>query len=608
MNMYLNKFRVTDFRSIVDTGWIECQSVTAFAGENEAGKTTLLLALLKLMDPNRTADLFSMTKANSGKMAKIVPAKDLPIDRYDELKEGMFERIFVRAEFTMTDDANNYIMSIEHNFKPVSKFLISKTYGSIYDIDFLSQVKEDNRERVIDYIVRNLPNFMYYKEVTEIDSKIDLLGLALKLNGSKKVRKLTSKESMFSNLLKCLDIWESNLIKSIISVYEQLSLENRKAIDFRQIFERIPEFQQRIYRGFKRMNQEFMKWWGKDELTIAFEPYNKGILIKIIDKKGREFLLESRSTGFRRFFALFLSFSIAGSGEYENSILLFDEAGAALHPLTQVKLANYFDELGKHTQLMFNTHTSYMLSVAQLNRVRVVYKDATNHTSISKTLTINEDRSNEMSLFPVQSTLALHLAEKTLAGCVPIVVLNEEDQYYLSLVKNILTAKGKLRVVYETLVFSTGENGIDAAAETFSAGDDLPVILLTADDAGHRVQKRLLQNGYKNAADKVLMITNYLPNAKYMEDIIPSKFVEIFSRLYLTEILGEQFRYDKTQNLVDQIETYAAANRITLPKNYRGEMAKRMKLNTMMYYRDVKIPGKYIRDWMLIWKDLLIKS
>jgi hypothetical protein len=344
-----------------------------------------------------------------------------------------------------------------------------------------------------------------------------------------------------------------------------------------------------------------MKWWGKDELTIGYEPYNKGILIKIIDKKGREFLLESRSTGFRRFFALFLSFSISGGGEFDNSVLLYDEAGAALHPLTQVKLANYFDELGKHVQLMYNTHTSYMLSVQQLNRVRVVYKDSTNHTCISKTLTINDDRSNEMSLFPVQSSLALHLAEKSLAGCVPVVVLSEQDQYYLSLVKNVLTAKGRLDIIYETLVFSTGENGIDAATETFSAGEDLPVVFLSADDAGHRVKKRLLANGYRNAADKILMITDFLPNATNVEEIIPAKFVEIFSRVYLQEILGDQFKYDKSQNLVEQIETYAAANKIVLPPLYRAEMAKRMKLNTMMYYKDVKIPGKYIRDWQKIW-------
>ncbi len=39
--MELKKFRVTDFRSVVDSGWIDASDVTALIGENEAGKTNL---------------------------------------------------------------------------------------------------------------------------------------------------------------------------------------------------------------------------------------------------------------------------------------------------------------------------------------------------------------------------------------------------------------------------------------------------------------------------------------------------------------------------------------------------------------------------------------
>jgi len=37
--MLLTKFRVTDFRSTVDSGSITASDVTALIGENEAGKT-----------------------------------------------------------------------------------------------------------------------------------------------------------------------------------------------------------------------------------------------------------------------------------------------------------------------------------------------------------------------------------------------------------------------------------------------------------------------------------------------------------------------------------------------------------------------------------------
>ncbi len=43
--MRLLSFRVTDFRSVEDSGWIEADSVTALIGTNESGKTNLLVPL-----------------------------------------------------------------------------------------------------------------------------------------------------------------------------------------------------------------------------------------------------------------------------------------------------------------------------------------------------------------------------------------------------------------------------------------------------------------------------------------------------------------------------------------------------------------------------------
>jgi len=46
--MKLKKFNVTNFRSIMDSGWIETDDVTTLVGINEAGKSNIILALWKL--------------------------------------------------------------------------------------------------------------------------------------------------------------------------------------------------------------------------------------------------------------------------------------------------------------------------------------------------------------------------------------------------------------------------------------------------------------------------------------------------------------------------------------------------------------------------------
>ncbi len=611
--MKLLKFRVTDFRSVVDSGWVDCQNVTAFAGENESGKTTLLMALLKLMDLKRQLDSVSALKINSFNLAKINIMKDMPIDRAAELQSGINDVKFIYAQFEISRELEIALKAINKRFnEKTGSLIISKTYGGTYDIDILDQFDKRERPAVINCVVSKIPKFMYYKEVTEIDSHIDLSALAVKLAGLEKsggrVKPLTMRETMVSNLLNCLDIWESNLIKSIAEVAEgdTAAGKRKKNIDFCEIFERLPLFRARVQKGFERLNREFLKWWGKDDVTIGFEPYNKGVVIKIIGNDGTSYLLENRSTGFRRFFALFLSFSIAAKEDYENTILLFDEAGAALHPLTQKKLANFFSELGRHCQLIYNTHTSYMLSIDQLNRVRVVYKDKSGHTQLSSAMRINEDRTNEMSLFPVQSALALYVAEKAMAACLPVIVLNNRDEDYLSIIKNILTAEGRLNTVYTILIFAAGENGIDAAAETFAAGDDLPLIFLPSDVSGRAVKKRLTAGKYSSCPQKVLEVSDFMKDGRDFEDLIPSVFTEIFSKLYIEKLLGKGFVYEKKdKKLIEQIESYSREHQIKLPDNYRSEISRRMKVNTMKNYADVNIPSSYISTWTKIWKQLL---
>jgi AAA15 family ATPase/GTPase len=43
MTPKLQRFRVTHFRSVDDSGWIEVDNVAALIGTNESGKTNILL-------------------------------------------------------------------------------------------------------------------------------------------------------------------------------------------------------------------------------------------------------------------------------------------------------------------------------------------------------------------------------------------------------------------------------------------------------------------------------------------------------------------------------------------------------------------------------------
>jgi len=82
--MKLLKYRVTNYRSVVDSGWVEADRVTALIGVNESGKTNLLLPLWKL-NPAREGEL----KATS----------DYPKATFNDIQADPGEYAFVEAEF-----------------------------------------------------------------------------------------------------------------------------------------------------------------------------------------------------------------------------------------------------------------------------------------------------------------------------------------------------------------------------------------------------------------------------------------------------------------------------------------------------------------------------
>ena len=86
--MVLKRFRVTNFRSVDDSDWIDVDDVTALIGTNEAGKTNILLPLWKF---------------NPAKEGAIVATADYPRKRFSTYRTQKDKPVFIRAVFEVDD-------------------------------------------------------------------------------------------------------------------------------------------------------------------------------------------------------------------------------------------------------------------------------------------------------------------------------------------------------------------------------------------------------------------------------------------------------------------------------------------------------------------------
>ena len=74
---------------------------------------------------------------------------------------------------------------------------------------------------------------------------------------------------------------------------------------------------------------------------------------------------------------------------------MLDEAGQSLHPLAQKDLISFFDNLAKTNQLIYTTHSPFLVDTSNIDRAKVVYSDDDGLTVVSSDLRAADDKLNE---------------------------------------------------------------------------------------------------------------------------------------------------------------------------------------------------------------------
>ena len=120
--MRLLQYRVTDFRSVKDSGWIDCSDVTTLIGVNEAGKSNLLLALWKL---------------NPAKGGAIDLLQDMPRRHYSEWRDEKEEHTFIQALFELNDTVLDKVVALSNAIPENARHVsVSRSFDGDYSIEF----------------------------------------------------------------------------------------------------------------------------------------------------------------------------------------------------------------------------------------------------------------------------------------------------------------------------------------------------------------------------------------------------------------------------------------------------------------------------------------
>jgi len=161
--------------------------------------------------------------------------------------------------------------------------------------------------------------------------------------------------------------------------------------------------------------------------------------------------LGTRSKGFVWFFSFLAWYSqIERENKKNNVILLLDEPGLFLHGKAQEDLLNYFEqELKDKHQIIYTTHSPFMVDSRHFERVRIVQDNGIEHGEtvpkekdgtkvITEVLEANED-----SLFPLQGALGYEIYQTLFIGENCLVVEGVSDLLYIQAVSTFLERNGR---------------------------------------------------------------------------------------------------------------------------------------------------------------------
>ena len=438
-------------------------------------------------------------------------------------------------------------------------------------------------DTITEYICKHMPKYVYYSNYGNLDSQIYLPQVLQNIERTDLGEKDAAKARTLKTLFKFVQL-DPKEITDLGT--EDAGTLSQNQID--QISDKKKEREILLASASTGFTKSFNEWWKQGNYTFEFQADGNFFRIWVSDSiRPEKIELESRSTGLQWFFSFYLVFLVESELHHQNAILLLDEPGVTLHPLAQKDLFLFFENLAQSNQMLYTTHSPFMVDSNHLERVRAVYIDTDGKTVVSPDLRAAErakGKNQPQSIYPAHAALGLSVSDTLLVNCNPVLVEGESDQVYLSALKNLLISKGKIAPLKDLVFIPTGGvKGIKATSAILSGASEIkPPVLLDGDKPGIKMSAELKSDFYAAESEKVISVSEFttLPNGE-IEDLFPKeKLAKIVARLLpRPEEVDEDFDdvvKDDTP-ICNQIEAFAQNHGISLGQGWKVRLATAVK-------------------------------
>lgn len=607
MQIKLEKATIYKYKSIENEQVFEVEpDVTVLVGMNEAGKTNLLEALAKVRyfeddkdfeynltldyprkqkktidrsgeDPIAVKLTYSVSKDYEAKIQNSLNLKynissfsyskkyggngnyDLPNLIFEEGVKALLNKIGVDDEEIKEQLVQ--IKSKESFDKMIISLKAEKDEDTITKIQSISKyfVNSWNWDNPIsEYIARiflqaKTPKFMYYDDYYTLPSRINLKGLESK-------EALESEEKTAKALLELADLDLDNVIGADSYEDFKAELEATQASITEELF------------NYWKTNQNLRIQFDVDKVDNT-DRNGTHIVDYILDlrvqnlKTAVSLPLKNRSKGFNWFFSFLVWFKKIQADTSNSYILLLDEPGLNLHALAQADLLKFIEDLSENYQIIYTTHSPFMIDSSKLHRVRTV----TENDKGTKVSNSTEERDSD-TIFPLQAALGYDLAQNLFVSKKNLLVEGSADLVALNLLSGTLKSVGREGLRDDVTIVPVG--GADKVVTFISLlrGNSLDNVCLLDTIVDRSAQAKISDLIIQNIIrDKKVVFYHEFLERDYadLEDLFSLiDYLNLFNRAFSTTINEKDV--DKDKPIIQQLNNILGKKRYNhyTPINY----------------------------------------
>ena len=365
----------------------------------------------------------------------------------------------------------------------------------------------DVRSKADPVITKNLPVFVYFDRYDILDSAIHIDEFIEKFKKDPDDQRTRITKCLFEHV--GLDIEK---IRDLNPVGEKGAVElQRRMSDERYI---------RMASAESSMTQSFAHWWDQRKHRFHYEVDGLQLRVWVSDDLDPgKIELDQRSTGMQYFFSFFLVFLTEAKGKHRNSILLLDEPGMQFHGTAQQKMVEFLHKMSDDNQLLYTTHSAFMLDADHLESIKIVTENADDFGSAR--VSDNTWPNDNDALFPLQAGLGYKLAQTLFYSKYQVVVEGITDFMYMRAINNHLSKLSRVHLHEDAVIAPAGgTRNLMRLASLMLANDVRIVTVLDGDHAGLQAKKDLV-----NILPDVLILDDYTQKqASEIEDMFDEDF------------------------------------------------------------------------------------